>query len=132
MIEWAKKPCHATFPLRTVSLLSQQVYANPRHLFLHCSYIRVHTSTVCMVCLYIVRYTHSSHLQITILCGIEGLPKEYRSRIHERKISLKFLSIILRVLTLEVSVWISKTIMKGVRFGFLSGFPPFSFTVYSN
>jgi hypothetical protein len=49
-------------------------------LFVHTGpYIRVHTSRVCMVCLYIVRYTHSSHLQITILCGIEGLPEEYRS-----------------------------------------------------
>jgi hypothetical protein len=31
----------------------------------------------------------------------------HRSRIHERTISLRFLGIILRVLRLEVSVWIS-------------------------
>jgi hypothetical protein len=30
-----------------------------------------------------------------------------RSRIHERTVSLRFLGIILRVLRLEVSVWIS-------------------------
>jgi hypothetical protein len=35
---------------------------------------------------------------------------------------LRFLSIISRVLRLEVSVWISKTIGKGVPYGFLSGF----------
>ncbi len=35
------------------------------------------------------------------------------SRIHERTIPLRFLGIILRVLRVEVSVWISKTIGKG-------------------
>jgi hypothetical protein len=42
------------------------------------------------------------------------------SRIHERTISLKFLGIILRVLRVEVSVWISKTIGKGVWFSIRS------------
>jgi hypothetical protein len=51
-----------------------------------------------------------------------------RSRIHERTFSLRFLGIILRVLKLDVSVWISQTIGMGVWF--LSGFPSFSFTVY--
>ncbi len=36
----------------------------------------------------------------------------------------------MRVLRLEVSVWISKPSGRG--HGFLSGFPPFSFTVYNN
>jgi ribosomal protein S27E len=35
------------------------------------------------------------------------VPYVYRSRIHERTITLRFLGIILRVLILEVSVWIS-------------------------
>ncbi len=39
-----------------------------------------------------------------------------RSRIHERTITLRLLGIILRGLRLEVSVWISKFIGKGVRF----------------
>ncbi len=39
-----------------------------------------------------------------------------RSRIHERTITLRLLGIILRGLRLEVSVWISKTIGKGVWF----------------
>jgi hypothetical protein len=38
--------------------------------------------------------------------------------------------IILRVLRLEVSVGFLKPYGSG--YGFLSGFPPFSFTVYSN
>jgi hypothetical protein len=42
---------------------------------------------------------------------------------------LRLLGINLRVLRLEVSVWTSKTI--GREYGFLSGFPPSSFTVYS-
>ncbi len=50
---------------------------------------------------------------------------ELRSRIHERKISLRFPGIIFRVLRLEVSVQIFKT--KGLGYGFLSGFPPLSF-----
>ncbi len=41
---------------------------------------------------------------------------EPRSRIHERTISLMCLGIILRVLRLEVSVWISWTIGKGIWF----------------
>jgi hypothetical protein len=52
----------------------------------------------------------------------------YRSRTHERTILLRFLGIIFTVLGLKVSVWISSTI----EYGFLSGFPPLSFTVYSN
>jgi hypothetical protein len=44
-----------------------------------------------------------------------------------RTILLRFLSIILRDLRFEVSVWIHWTIGNG--YGFLSGFPPFSFTV---
>jgi hypothetical protein len=51
------------------------------------------------------------------------------SRIHERKILFSFLGIILRVFRLEVSVW-TKPLGRG--YGFLSGFPSFSFTVYSN
>jgi hypothetical protein len=51
----------------------------------------------------------------------------YRSRIHEHTVSLRFLGIILRVFRLEVSVWISSTIGRGVWF-FILGFPPFSFT----
>jgi hypothetical protein len=43
-------------------------------------------------------------------------------RIHERTISLRFLGIILRVLSL---------IPKGRGYSFLLGFPPFSFTVYT-
>ncbi len=50
---------------------------------------------------------------------------EFSSRIHERTILLRFLGIILRV-----SVWILEPQGKGC--GFLSGFPPFSFTMYSN
>jgi hypothetical protein len=42
----------------------------------------------------------------------------YISRIHESTILLKFLAIILRVLRLEISVWISKTIGQGVCFSF--------------
>jgi hypothetical protein len=42
-------------------------------------------------------------------------------RIHERTFSLRFLGIILRVLKLEVSVWISQTIGMGVWF-FIRGF----------
>ncbi len=38
------------------------------------------------------------------------------------------MGIILRVLILEVSVWISLTIRRG--YGFLSGFRPFSLPVY--
>ncbi len=37
----------------------------------------------------------------------------FGGRIHERTISVRFLCIILRVLRLEVSVWISETIGKG-------------------
>jgi hypothetical protein len=51
---------------------------------------------------------------------------ETRRRIHERTISLRFLVLIWRVLRLEVSVWISKTMGKGVWF--FIRFPPFSFT----
>jgi hypothetical protein len=51
----------------------------------------------------------------------------YRSRIHKRTVSLRFLGINLRVFRLEVSVWISSTIGRGVWF-FILGFPPFSFT----
>jgi hypothetical protein len=51
-------------------------------------------------------------------------------RIHELTISLRFLGIILRVLRLEVSVWIFLTIGKGIWFSVR--FPPFSFTVYNN
>ncbi len=42
---------------------------------------------------------------------------------------MRFLGIILRVLRLDVSVWISEAIGRGVWL--LQGFPPFSFTVYS-
>ncbi len=42
----------------------------------------------------------------------------YRNRIHERTISLRFPGIILGVLRLQVSVWISVTIGKGVWFSF--------------
>jgi hypothetical protein len=44
--------------------------------------------------------------------------------------NIQFLGIILRVLRLEVSVWISETIGKWIWF--LSGFLPFSFAVNSN
>jgi hypothetical protein len=51
---------------------------------------------------------------------------EYRSRIHERPISLRFLGIILTMFRLEVSVWISETVGKGVWFSIRFS----SFTVY--
>jgi hypothetical protein len=54
----------------------------------------------------------------------------FRSRIHERTILLRFLGMILRTLRLEVSLYISETIGKGVWFSFR--FPPFSFTVNCN
>ncbi len=54
----------------------------------------------------------------------------FRSRIHERTISLRFLDIILRVLRLEVQYGFIKP--QGGGYGFLSVYPPFSFTVYSN
>jgi hypothetical protein len=38
----------------------------------------------------------------------------------------------LRVLRLEVSIWISFLKPQGRGHGFLSGFPPFSLTVYNN
>jgi hypothetical protein len=49
---------------------------------------------------------------------VNTVPTQYmtRSRIHERTTSLRFLGIILIVLRLEVSVWISETIGKGVWF----------------
>jgi hypothetical protein len=52
----------------------------------------------------------------------------YRTRIHERTITLRFLGIILRVLRLEVSVWISYTIGKGVWFSIRFS----SFLLYRN
>ncbi len=54
-----------------------------------------------------------------ILCIVQSKEigySEKRSRIHERIISLGFLGIVLKVLRLEVSVWISQTIGKGVWF----------------
>jgi hypothetical protein len=47
---------------------------------------------------------------------------EPRSRIHEHTMSFGFLGIILRVVRVEISVWIFYTF--GRRYGFLSGFPP--------
>ncbi len=51
----------------------------------------------------------------------------FRSQIHDRTILLRFLGIILRVLRIEVSVWISQTIGKGVWFSIRF----FSFLLYS-
>jgi hypothetical protein len=50
------------------------------------------------------------------------------SRVHERTISFRFLGIILRVLRLEVSVWMDFLNHREEElYVFLSGFPPFSF-----
>jgi hypothetical protein len=73
-----------------------------------------------------------AHLGLVMpLLGLPAHITEYLLQpcnpIHERRIMLMFLGIILRVVRLEVSAWISKTIGKRV-YGFLSGFPPFSFT----
>ncbi len=64
-----------------------------------------------------------------ILARSELVPLAWR-RIHERTILLRFLGIILRVLRLEVSLWIFLKHRKG-GYGFLSGFPPFYFLGYS-
>jgi hypothetical protein len=53
---------------------------------------------------------------------------QIRSRIHERTISLRVFSIVLRVLRLEVSIWISKTIEEGVWFSIRFS----SFLLYRN
>ncbi len=53
------------------------------------------------------------------------------SRIHECRISLRFLGIILRVLTLK-GFCLDLLDQREKGYGFLSGFPPFSFTVFSN
>jgi hypothetical protein len=52
-----------------------------------------------------------------------------RSRIHERTILLRFLGIILRVLRLEVPVWISETIGKGAWFSIRFSSCPLQCTV---
>jgi hypothetical protein len=55
----------------------------------------------------------------------------YRSQIHECAISLRFLGIILRGFSdLRFLYGFLKPFGRG--YGFLSGFPPFSLTVYSN
>jgi hypothetical protein len=60
-----------------------------------------------------------------------GIPQGSKSRstIDERTNLLRFLDIILRVLRLEVSVWISETIGKGVWFSIR--FSTFLLTVYN-
>jgi hypothetical protein len=53
---------------------------------------------------------------------------QIRRRIHERTISLRVLGIVLRVLRLEVSIWISKTRVEGVWFSIRFS----SFLLYRN
>jgi hypothetical protein len=57
--------------------------------------------------------------------------RDSRSRIHERTNSLGFLGIILSVLRLGKVSCMDFLNQRGGGYGFLSGIPPFSFTVYS-
>ncbi len=57
-------------------------------------------------------------------CTLYSLPTVYISQIHELTISLRFLGIILRVLRVEVSVWI----LRKWGYSFVSGFSSFSIT----
>ncbi len=76
--------------------------------------------TTYLVCLFLGDFSENFYLKFWML---------YRSPIHEHTILLRFPGIILIVLRLEVLYGFLNTFKMG--YSFPSGFPPFSFTVYS-
>ncbi len=85
--------------------------------------------TYCLLQLLIYIFLYIKHWSTLMSCM--GIPQGSKSRstIDERTNLLRFLDIILRVLRLEVSVWISETIGKGVWFSIR--FSTFLLTVYN-